>query len=158
MTDYERLRDALICEKNDAIDNTAHDAIHVVHSFPGKDNGKEIQLDAIMQLCGALLPDGAYPGGVRDMLDVDMLLDVVREKVEDMHLPTCRDGDPEWDMERNAEMTETVEIILNEKGVHICHPFFTEDKDDPHYDKENGGTLCCLSCDRCPYCDKESVD
>lgn len=154
MTDYERLRDTLICEKNDTIDNAAHD---VIIAFLNDEDDQEKQ-DTVAALCGALLPKGEYPNGIRGTVDMDVVLSAISEKMSKMDIQGP-DGEVDWDMEHIAEVTGTVEIILNEKGIHICHPFFTHDEeDDEHFDEENGGTLCCLSRDRCPYCGKEPVD
>lgn len=154
MTDYEKQRDSLICEKNDAIDNAAHD---VIIAFLNDKDDQEKQ-DAVTTLCGALLPKGEYPNGIRGAVDMNTVLSAIEETMSKMDIQEP-DGEVDWNMEHIAEVTETIEIVLNEKGIHICHPFFAQDEEDnEHYDEKNGGVLCCYSCDRCAYCSEKPID
>lgn len=150
MTDYEALRDSLICSKNNAIDNTAHDIICVMVNNRSEQEKK----DAVVRLCEALSPDGTPFDKIESAIDVDVLLLKLEQCISTFYVPKSGD-DVDWNMEYIAQVTGIVENMFGENNLCVCHPFFTNDEDLPfedHYDQENGGVLCCYSCDRCPEC------
>lgn len=150
MGQYEKLRDSLICEKNDNIDNAAHSVIEAIACHP-EDSHEE----AVKELVTALLPEGFDASSLPvDMADVTARAEDVVARLD----VTAQDGSVEWDMNKIAEVTTAVESMMDDAGITVCHPFFTEDEDDEddeNYDEDNDGILCCLSCDRCDGCPKE---
>lgn len=143
MSNYENFRDSLICEKNDRIDNAAQNVIVSVLR-----QKEEYIMNDVRQLVTTLLPNGAsFPDGI----DMQAVTDRAKAAVETLGI-----HDGTWDMGHIAEVETAVESTLDDMGVTVCHPFFTEDddidEDDENYDEDNDGILCCLSCDRCDKC------
>lgn len=148
METYEGFRDSLICEKNDRIDNAAHDVIAVI--VDGKGEGLA---GAVKELVMALLPSNVT---LADSVDMQAVVDRVEDVVKKLDIE-----DTEWNMEYIAGVTEAVESMLDNAGIAVCHPFFMEDEDidedDENYDEDNDGVLCCLSCDRCEACPERNA-
>lgn len=148
MGKYETLRDSLICEKNDSIDNAAHDVICAVV------NKKYIQekTDAVNTLLNVLMPNSTVL--LENTVDVNELLTTLESQISAFTVVKSGD-DVDWNMDQIAAVTEIVEGALDKKNVTICHPYFSDDEDNKeneNYDEDNGGILCCLSYHRCNYC------
>lgn len=143
MSKYEQFRDSLICEKNDRIDNAAHNVITVIIDGNGEDPA-----DAVKQLVTALLPNNVE---LAASVDIQTVIDKAETVIKKLGIENT-----EWNMEYIAEVTAAVEGMLDNAGITVCHPFFIEDEDidedDENYDEDNDGILCCLSCDRCDGC------
>lgn len=164
MKDYERLRDSLICSRNDEIDNTAHDLICSIVS--NKSEGE--QTAALIELIGALMVEGDTATVIPDdevdpnatTYDATKTLNAVKDLVAGFDIPPVRDpeDDIEWNMEWIALVTELVSGEFDRNSIPICHPYFVNGEDigpeTKHYDAENDGVLCCLSKDRCSWCRK----
>ena len=147
MGKYETLRDSLICEKNDSIDNAAHNVICVV---AGQADVQK-KTEAVTALLNALMPNSAALP--ENTIDVNKLLETLEQRISSFTLVKSGD-DVDWNMEQIAAVTEIVEWALEDKKVSVCHPYFSEDdgNKNENYDEDNDGVLCCLACDRCDYC------
>ena len=165
MKNYERFRDNLICSNNDDIDNSAYGVICTVVA----EADEAAQIEVTKTLLEALMPEGKEVPIMTDeengmpmenTIDVKTLAARLWDVVTDMHISKDEDGEPEWDMEQINEVTEAVEKELDSKNIGVCHPFFVTDddvdEDDPNFDEDNDGILCCLSSDKCPYCPYEN--
>lgn len=148
MNRYEEFRDSLICEKNDRIDNAAHNVITVI--LDGKERDPA---DAVKELVTALLPTNA---ALADSVDMQAVVDRTKYVIKKQDIESA-----EWNMKHIAEVTAAVEGILDDMGIIACHPFFIQDEDidedDDNYDEDNDGVLCCLSCDRCKACPERNT-
>lgn len=160
MTKYEQLRDSLICGRNDEIDNAAFAVVNSV----AKGEDDPVVAAYVAALIVALVPEGTevnIDGKNRDEagLNLDILMKELKDLVASHGIKKPEDGsDADWDMEVIGDITMHLEAAFSEKGLPLCHPFFDQDEDisseDPDYDEENDGILCCLSCDRCGWCPK----
>lgn len=162
MKDYVALRDRLICGKNDEIDNAAFKVVSAV--VMGKEEAE--LMSAVTELMAAMIPsDGRISTitkkngteGSHDLLDIKEISEAMRHIISEFGIPELEEGEePEWDMMFIEDIVETMESEFCKKNMGYCHPFFTFDEDTDesteNYDEENGGVLCCLSCDRCEWC------
>lgn len=158
MNKYEELRDGLICDRNDEIDNASY---ALLCSVAGEVSAEK-QNDDLKVLVGVLMPKDYQP---EKRANLFAIMQRVKDTVADYEIKKNGDGEIEWNMEFIAGVTEVVEAELDKAKIGTCHPFFMEDdeidEDDPLYDEDNDGILCCLSYDRCSWCkecDKKPED
>lgn len=144
--EYETLRDRLICGRNDEIDNAAFGLICAVAA--GRD--ETAKLKAAEDLVKAVAPEAEAAQHAKETLEA------LEPGIKGFSLEKDENGVVIWDMRFIGQVTEAMESELDNRGMHVCHPFFTSDEDEGHddknYDEDNDGILCCLSCDRCPGC------
>lgn len=143
---YEELRDSLICDKNDSIDN----ASYCLGCAVATGKPAAYKEDAVKSLAKALLPDGVE---LPDTFDTAKALEKVEAKVNGLDIEKG-ENDPAWDIAWIEEITEMMEGLLDEAGIPVCHPFFTDDDESEDYDEDNDGVLCCRSCEKCDNCPK----
>lgn len=166
MNKYEKLRDSLICGKNDSIDNSAFAVINAV--VTGADDAEITE--AVKELGEALMPNGQELPVAPETEDIELVEGAIslKEVTEAMKriiskwgIPKPEEGeDVEWDMQYIADVSDIMQSELDKKNIPNCHPFFcaNEDvaEDDENYDEDNDGILCCLSCNRCTNCPEKS--
>lgn len=163
MSNYEKIRDSLICEKNDSIDNAAHEVINAIV----KEADDEEIMEAVKDLAEALMPEGQELPVITDedngqamenTIDLNELTVIMKRIISKWGIPKpAENEDVEWDMYFIGDVTDIMESELDKKCIGICHPFFCNDEDaedDEHYDEDNDGVLCFLSSDKCAGCQK----